>query len=172
MACAEEQSETHVEDTAQETVSGCHGDALWASIEAHLAKNSAKEMMEQFTTAQANKRYKDWLAKVLEDQGYDVLGLFHNNSNPLINIPEGDEAVDGTLSLAAFPPDHSREQALRAVGFLELKEKMQAIVLAQEWRSWDVLQISREPGTTGLDGTFLEDFHIRLCALGALFYLF
>ena len=86
-------------------------------------------------------------------------------------MPDGPEEKLGTLSLMACPPDTSRARALRGVEYPELKEKAQAIVLAQEWRPWDVLQISRLPHATGLEGTFLEDFHQRLCALGALFYV-
>ena len=143
----------------------CHGDAIWHPIEAHLAKHGAQTMMERFKSAHSDEQYKAWLAGMLEVSG-DASG-----DSPWTDIPDGAQGLSGTLSLAAFPPDHSRARALRAVEFNELKEKAQAIILAQSWRHWDVLQISRTPGTTGIDGTFIEDMHIRLCSLGALFIM-
>ena len=44
----------------------------------------------------------------------------------------------GQLSLAGCLLDLSRAQALRAVEFHELEDKAHAIVLAQEWRAWDL----------------------------------
>ena len=51
-----------------------------------------------------------------------------------VNSHDGEFAETGQLSLDGCPLDHSRAQDLRAVEFHELKDKADAIVLAQEWR--------------------------------------
>ena len=102
--------------------------------------------------------------------GYHSLGVFYakliyNDFDvPWATIPDGEEGAVGTLPLVACPLDTSRARALRAVEFPYLEDKAQAIILAQEWRAWDVSQISRQPGTTGLEGTVVGDVHMRLCA--------
>ena len=143
----------------------CHGDALWSRIEGHMANLGPQMTMKLFRGTQANKDFHAWLASVLEvASGVD-------GHSSWVEIPNGESEETGKLRLFACPLDHSRAQALRAVEFEELKEKARAIVLAQEWRPWDVLRISRESGTTGIKGTFIEDFHIRLCSLTALFII-
>ena len=126
---------------------------------------AAMQRLAQWNDAPAMIEYTDYLTKVLENSD-DAAG-----EKPWPTIPDGAEEKVGPLSLLACPLDLSRRRALRAVELPELTEKAKAITLAQRWRPWDVLKISRLPGTTGLEGTFVEDFHQRACALGALFYV-
>ena len=138
-----------------------HGDAIWNTIESFFDKHGASTMMSELKMVPSMSDYAVWLAGVLEQAG----------DATWTTMPDGSEEAVGTCSLLAWPLDTSRARALRAVEFPELKDKAKAIILAQEWRDWDVLQVSRQPGTTGPEGTFVEDFHMRLCALGALFYV-
>ena len=138
-----------------------HGDAIWNTIESFFDKHGASTMMSELKMVPSMSDYAVWLAGALEQAG----------DATWTTMPDGSEEAVGTCSLLAWPLDTSRARALRAVEFPELKDKAKAIILAQEWRDWDVLQVSRQPGTTGPEGTFVEDFHMRLCALGALFYV-
>ena len=138
-----------------------HGDAIWNIVESFFDKHGASTMMGELRMVPSMPEFADWLKGVLEQAG----------DATWTTMPDGSEEAMGTSSLLAWPLDTSRARALRAVEFPELKEKAKAIILAQQWRSWDVLQVSRQPGTTGQEGTFVEDFHMRLCALGALFYV-
>jgi hypothetical protein len=88
------------------------------------------------------------------------------------SIPDGEDAATGFIALGLVPVDFTRNQAMRSVSLPPLKEKMQAFLLQQKFRIHDVLQISREDGSSGARGVFVEDFHIRLCALHALFGIY
>ena len=90
----------------------------------------------------------------------------------LQGIPEGAETVEGVIALALLPVDFTRAQAMRAVTYPALKEKMKAFLLAQRFHAHDVLELSRQAASSGASGVFIEDFHIRLCALCALFSIY
>ena len=156
-------------DGAGDDSEGCaislDGNATWSPIGAFLETHGPSAMMAMFRAASEDTNYTAWLAEKLEDTG------FAGGYKPWAAIPDGAEEESGTLSLMACPLDTSRARALRGVEYPELEEKAKAIIYAGEWRSWDILRISRLPDTTGLEGTFVEDFHQRLCALGALFYV-
>ena len=143
----------------------CLGDEIWAPLSTFFDPLGWVERLKKWNPTAPMVEYTDWLRKVLENSG-DAAG-----EGPWTTVPDEEKEMVGTLSLVACPLDMSRRRALRAVELPELTEKARAITLAQRWRSWDVLQISRLPHATGLEGTFLEDFHQRLCALGALFYV-
>jgi len=145
-----------VEEVAVEVPITCPGDVVWGPIDQYLSQQGSQTMMEKFQ--QKDGSYDAWLR--------DSLGVASDGAWDA--IPSGEEKGLGTVPLFACPVDYSRRQALRAVGYRELVEKMKAIVLAQDYRVWDELPISRLPSTTGKEGTFIEDFHIRLCALDAL----
>ena len=112
-------------------------------------------MMDELKMVPLMPEYADWLRGMLEQAG----------DATWTTMPNGNTEEIGPCSLLAWPVDTSRARALRAVEFPELKEKAKAIILAQQWRDWDALKV------WGQEGTFVEDFHMRLCALGALFYV-
>ena len=128
-------------------------------------QGGAQSVFLCFKEADRTPEFHFWLGGVLDIPA-------EGSTAPWSTLPNGPEAAFGTVSLVSCPCDLSRAQALRSVGSGDLLEKAQAIAIAKEWRQWDVLQISREVSSNGLEGLFVEDFHIRLCALGFLLYLY
>ena len=139
------------------TAPTCHGD-VWEVVSNAWDKGHAYEAC---VACAADGRFLTWLSKILPDSE----GLW-------TVLPDSEQNKKGYIPLARCPLGFGRQGAMRAVTRQSLKEKMQAFAIAQTFRNYDMLVVSRLAGTAGTEGVFIEDFHIRLCALVALFTIY
>ena len=143
------------------TAPWCSGDAVWDVVSDAWDKGHAYEAC---VACSGDREFLTWLSTttMLPPPAADYWTI----------LPDGEQQARGFIPLVRCPMGFGRGGALRAVTPQSLKQKMEAIATAGTFRNYDKLVVSRLAGTAGTEGVFIEDFHIRLCALVAIFTIY
>ena len=159
-AAGEQEPEADSDARESPTAPTCPGDEVCAFVNEAWDKGHAYEVC---VACAADSEFLTWLSKET------MLAPDEGDWN---RVPDSEQKEKGYIPLARCPLGFGRQGAMRAVTRQSLKEKMEAFAIAQTFRNCDTLVVSRLAGTAGTEGVFIEDFHIRLCALVALFTIY